>query len=73
MGNHVSAHKETTPMTFVTKQLVRLRESLRGQTMAEYTFILAAVAIAVFVTYEVLGQDLSSMVNKVGPQILGAS
>jgi Flp pilus assembly pilin Flp len=73
MGNHVSAHKETTRMTFITRALVRLRESLHGQTMAEYTFILAAVAIAVFVTYEVLGQDLSSMVNKVGPEILGAS
>lgn len=73
MGNHVGAQKETTPMTSITRKLVRLRESLRGQTMAEYTFILAAVAIAVFVTYEVLGQDLSSMVNKVGPELLGAS
>ena len=72
-SNHVGAQKETTPMTSITRNLVRLRESLRGQTMAEYTFVLAAVAIAVFVTYEVLGQDLSSMVNKVGPELLGAS
>jgi len=60
-------------MTSITRTLVRLRESLHGQTMTEYAFILAAIAIAVFVTYEVLGQDLSSMVNKVGPEILGAS
>jgi len=73
MGDHVGAHKETTRMTSIIRRLVRLRESLRAQTMAEYTFVLAAVAIAVFVTYEVLGQDLSSMVNKVGPEILGAS
>jgi Flp pilus assembly pilin Flp len=67
------AHRETTAMTSITRRVVRLRESLRGQTMAEYTFVLAAVAIAVFITYEVLGQDLSSMVNKVGPELLGAA
>ena len=44
---------------------VRIRNGLRGQTMTEYTLILAAVAIAVFVTYEVLGQDIMTMVNKV--------
>jgi Flp pilus assembly pilin Flp len=42
-------------MTSITRKLVRMRESLRGQTMAEYTFILAAVAIAVFVTYGSFG------------------
>jgi Flp pilus assembly pilin Flp len=37
----------------------------KGQTMTEYAFILSAVAIAVFITYKVMGQDLSSMVNNV--------
>ena len=42
-----------------------LREQLRGQTMTEYALILAAVAIVVFVTYEVMGQDIGSMVNNI--------
>ncbi len=41
---------------------LRVREFLRnvakGQTMTEYALILAAVAIVVFVTYQVLGQRI---------------
>ena len=37
----------------------------KGQTMTEYALILAAVAIVVFVTYEVMGQDISKLVNNV--------
>jgi Flp pilus assembly pilin Flp len=33
--------------------------------MTEYALILAAVAIVVFVTYEVMGQDIGSMVNNI--------
>ncbi|HVC44348.1 MAG TPA: hypothetical protein VND20_05980 [Candidatus Binataceae bacterium] len=33
--------------------------------MTEYALILAAVAIVVFVTYEVMGQDIGSLVNKI--------
>ncbi len=36
-----------------------------GQTMTEYALILAAIAIVVFVTYEVMGQDIGSLVNRV--------
>jgi Flp pilus assembly pilin Flp len=35
----------------------------KGQTMTEYALILAAVAVVVFVTYEVMGQDISALVN----------
>ena len=31
--------------------------------MTEYALILAAVAVVVFVTYEVMGQDINSLVN----------
>jgi Flp pilus assembly pilin Flp len=31
--------------------------------MTEYALILAAVAIVVFITYEVMGQDITSLVN----------
>jgi Flp pilus assembly pilin Flp len=37
----------------------------RGQTMTEYALILAAIAVVVYITYEVMGQDIGTMVNKV--------
>jgi Flp pilus assembly pilin Flp len=37
----------------------------KGQTMTEYALILAAVAIVVFVVYEVMGQDIGKLVNNV--------
>ena len=37
----------------------------KGQTMTEYALILAAVAIVVFVTYEVMGQDITALVNNI--------
>jgi Flp pilus assembly pilin Flp len=64
-------------MKFVTKLYVRMREFNRrltkGQTMTEYALILAAVAVVVFVTYEVMGQDISSLVNKVDSDLSSAS
>ena len=52
-------------METFTRMFVKAREWHRGQTMTEYALILAAVAIVVFVTYEVLGQDINSLVNAV--------
>jgi Flp pilus assembly pilin Flp len=52
-------------MEFLTRMLVKARELRKGQTMTEYALILAAVAIVVFVTYQVMGQDIGSMVNKI--------
>jgi len=52
-------------MDLIRKVVVRVDEWRRGQTMTEYALILAAVAVVVFVTYEVLGQDITSMVNTV--------
>ena len=36
-------------MNAITKLVVRAREYQRGQTMAEYALIMAAVAVVVFV------------------------
>jgi Flp pilus assembly pilin Flp len=52
-------------MDLVRKVAVKVGEWRKGQTMTEYALILAAVAIVVFVTYEVLGQDINSLVNTV--------
>ena len=44
---------------------LQFRNLLLGQTMTEYALILAAIAVVVFITYEVMGQDITVMVNKV--------
>jgi Flp pilus assembly pilin Flp len=50
---------------YVKVRNLQLRNLRRGQTMTEYALILAAVAVVVFITYEVMGQDISAMVNRV--------
>jgi len=37
----------------------------KAQTMTEYALILAAVAIVAYITYQVMGQDIGSMVNTI--------
>ena len=64
-------------MEFVTKLYVRMREFnqrlTKGQTMTEYALILAAVAVVVFVTYEVMGQKISTLVNGIDSDLTAAS
>lgn len=64
-------------MKFTTKLYVSLREFNRrltkGQTMTEYALILAAIAVVVFVTYEIMGQDISSLVNRIDTDLSTAS
>ena len=54
-------------MEVLTKFYIRAREFQKrlskGQTMTEYALILAAVAVVVFVTYEVMGQQINNLVN----------
>ena len=64
-------------MELLTRMYVRVSElhkrMTKGQTMTEYALILAAVAVVVFVTYEVMGQDISSLVNGIDSDLTGAS
>jgi Flp pilus assembly pilin Flp len=64
-------------MESLAKIYVKLREFQKrlskGQTMTEYALILAAVAVVVFVTYEVMGQDITSLVNKIDSDLSSAS
>ena len=64
-------------MEFLTKLYVRSREFQKklskGQTMTEYALILAAIAVVVFVTYEVMGQDIKSLVNIIDSDLSAAS
>ncbi len=52
-------------MELLTRMYVKAREWHKGQTMTEYALILAAVAVVVFVTYEILGQDINGLVQSI--------
>ena len=52
-------------MNLLNRMFVKAREWHKGQTMTEYALILAAVAVVVFVTYQIMGQDINSLVNSI--------
>jgi Flp pilus assembly pilin Flp len=64
-------------MELSTKFYVRVREFQKrlskGQTMTEYALILAAVAVVVFVTYQIMGQDITKLVNTIDSDLSSAS
>jgi Flp pilus assembly pilin Flp len=66
---HATFNQGEKQMDLIARIFVRLRESKRGQTMAEYAFIVSAVAVVVFVSYQVMGQDLNGLVNRLGSDI----
>jgi Flp pilus assembly pilin Flp len=60
----------------ITKMFIRVRESLirntRGQTMTEYALILASIAVVVFGTYRVLGNNIGSLAKGVDSTLTNA-
>jgi len=50
------------------------KSSSRGQTMAEYAFILGAIAVVAFVSYVTMGQDVNAMISwqSIDNALLGA-
>ena len=63
-------------MKSVTKLIICIRESvvcrMRGQTMTEYTLVLAAVAVAVYGAYRALGNNIGSLANGVDSTLTNA-
>jgi Flp pilus assembly pilin Flp len=63
-------------MESVTKLFIRARESVarntRGQTMTEYVLILAAIAIVVYGTYTILGNNIGSLASGVDSTLTNA-
>jgi Flp pilus assembly pilin Flp len=63
-------------MESATKMYIRAREfvvrSACGQTMTEYTLILAAIAVVVYGTYLALGNNVSSLANGVDSTLTNA-
>jgi Flp pilus assembly pilin Flp len=64
-------------MNRIAKAFIRVREwnkgLTKGQTMTEYALIMAAVAVVVFVTYQTMGNDIGSVVNKINTDLTAAS
>jgi Flp pilus assembly pilin Flp len=52
-------------MDLVKKAYVKANEFARGQTMAEYALILAAVAIVVYIGYQLMGTTITTMLSSV--------
>ena len=53
---------------------LQIMKSAKGQTMTEYAMILAAIAVVVFLTYELMGQDINHLIAwNVDNDIVGAS
>ena len=52
-------------MNMITRMVVKAREFHRGQTMAEYALIMAAVAVVVFVGYQTMGTTITALLGTV--------
>jgi Flp pilus assembly pilin Flp len=52
-------------MHTMRKLVVRVGEFNRGQTMAEYALIMAAVAVVVFVGYQTMGTTITTLLTTV--------
>jgi len=52
-------------MNRIARLVVRAREFNRGQTMAEYALIMAAVAVVVFVGYQTMGSTITTLLSTV--------
>ena len=52
-------------MNSIRKACSTANQLTRGQTMAEYALILGAVAIVVYVSYQLMGTTLTTMLSSV--------
>jgi Flp pilus assembly pilin Flp len=56
-------------MDKITGLFVKVREYHRGQTMAEYALIMAAVAVVVFVGYQTMGTTITTLLGSVDTKL----
>ncbi len=56
-------------MDKLTKLFVKLTEAERGQTMAEYALIMAAVAVIVFIAYQTMGTTITTLLGTADTQL----
>jgi Flp pilus assembly pilin Flp len=56
-------------MKLILQIFVGLREASRGQTMTEYALILSAVAVVVFLGYQTMGTDITTLLTTIDGQL----
>jgi Flp pilus assembly pilin Flp len=56
-------------MDKITRMYVKVREYQRGQTMAEYALILAAVAVIVYAGYQTMGTKITTLLGTVNSDL----
>ncbi len=59
-------------MELLNRWFVRVRESVRGQTMTEYVLIIAAVAVAGYTAYVALEGGIDGLIKSVTTTLSGA-
>jgi len=57
--------KEEYPMNYLSKLIVKVRESKKGQTMTEYVLIIAAIAVAGYTAYVGLEGGINNIIANV--------
>jgi Flp pilus assembly pilin Flp len=57
--------RESINMEWITRSYLSAREWSKGQTMTEYALILSAVAVVVYIGYQTMGGDISSLLTAV--------
>ena len=62
-------HDGGHPMDLLIKLRLKANDFARGQTMAEYVLIVAAVAVVVFAGYQSTGSTISTLVSSVDSQM----
>ncbi len=50
-------------MEWITRNILSAREWSQGQTMTEYALILSAVAVVVYIGYQTMGGDITSLLS----------
>ena len=63
-SKHTNGRRDTQ-MDQIRKLYVKADGFARGQTMAEYALILAAVAVVVFVGYQTMGTTITTLLTTV--------
>jgi Flp pilus assembly pilin Flp len=56
-------------MDKIIGMFVKAREFQKGQTMAEYALIMAAVAVVVFVGYQTMGSTITTLLTTVDSKL----
>lgn len=52
-------------MASIMRMYVKACEWHNGQTMTEYALILSAVAVVVFLGYQLMGQDIQTLISSI--------